>query len=115
MTMRISLAPLRCALAMLACAGAFSANAALFEDDEARKAILDLRQRVESNRQAAEAADAGLLKQVEDVKRIGEENNALLRRSLLDLSNQIEALRAEIARLRGQDEQLVRDISELQS
>ena len=32
------------------------ASAALFEDDEARKAILELRQRVDANRQASEAA-----------------------------------------------------------
>jgi cell division protein FtsB len=30
------------------------------------------------------------------------------------MQNQIEALRAELARLRGQNEQLMRDVSELQ-
>src|SRR5690606_11361558 len=37
-----------------------------------------------------------------------------LRGSLLELNSQLEALRAENARLRGQDEQMLRDISELQ-
>ncbi|MGZ7278120.1 YbgF trimerization domain-containing protein, partial [Streptococcus pyogenes] len=37
-----------------------------------------------------------------------------LRRSLLDLNGQIETLRAEIARLRGTNEQLARDLSDTQ-
>jgi tol-pal system protein YbgF len=76
------------------------ARAALFEDDEARKAILDLRQRVDQN---SEQLKARLAEQVEQ-----------LRRSLLDLSNQVEALRTETAKLRGQNEQLARDVAELQ-
>jgi tol-pal system protein YbgF len=79
------------------------AQAALFEDDEARRAILELRQRVEQQRQ-------GL---AEDLRRATEEN-ATLRRSLLDLQSQIEQLRAEVARLRGSDEQLARDLAEVQ-
>jgi tol-pal system protein YbgF len=86
------------------------ARAALFEDDEARRAILDLRGRVEQQRLAA---DAALQRQADELRRASEENN-LLRRSLLDLQNQIEALRGDIARLRGQDEQLAREISEVQ-
>ncbi|MCY7317138.1 MAG: tol-pal system protein YbgF [Ramlibacter sp.] len=86
------------------------AQAALFEDDEARRAILDLRGRVEQQRQAA---DASIQRQADELRRAGEENG-LLRRSLLDLQNQIESLRAEIARMRGQNEQLSRDISEVQ-
>lgn len=80
-----------------------TAHAALFEDDEARRAILDLRQRTEQQRQVLS----------DDLKRATEDNEAL-RRSLLDLQAQIEALRAEVARLRGQDETLARDLSELQ-
>jgi tol-pal system protein YbgF len=61
-----------------------SANAALFEDDEARRAILDLRQRVE--------------RQGEEIQNF--------QRGLLEQQNQFEALRAEIARLRGEKEEL---------
>ena len=82
---------------------AVSANAALFDDDEARKAILDLRQKV----------DAQQLRNVEEIKKANEDN-AQLRRSILELSNQIEVLRADIARLRGQDEQMTREVAELQ-
>jgi tol-pal system protein YbgF len=88
----------------------FSSQAGLFDDEEARKAILDLRQKVETNRQAFDAANQ---RQADDAK-AQTEANATLRRSVLDLQNQIEALRAEIAKMRGQDEQLARDVAEVQ-
>jgi tol-pal system protein YbgF len=75
------------------------AQAGLFEDDEARKAILDLRQRVEQSN----AVIKGLS---------GE--NAQLRRSLLDLSGQIENLKTEISQGRGAHERLAKDLSEVQ-
>src|ERR1035437_6054398 len=85
-----------------ACLGLAAAgvNAGLFDDEEARKAILDLRQRVDVVRQEAEQ---GLSRTSED--------NASLRRSLLDLQNQIETLRSEVAKLRGLNEQLLRDVA----
>ena len=83
--------------------GAASAHAALFEDEEARRAILDLRQRVESSRVASEQATT---KTNEDI--------LVVRRSLLDFQNQIELLRADLAKLRGQNEQLVRELSNTQ-
>lgn len=86
------------------------ARAALFDDDEARRAILDLRSRVEQQRLASESA---LMRQGDELRKANEDN-ALMRRSLLDLQNQIESLRGEIARLRGQDEQLARELSEVQ-
>ncbi|MFN7122924.1 MAG: tol-pal system protein YbgF [Hydrogenophaga sp.] len=76
---------------------------ALFGDDEARKAIIELRQKVDANKQATDAAAAE-----------AREGDASTRRSLLELSNQIEQLRAELARLRGQNEQLAREVSDLQ-
>ena len=76
-------------------------QAALFEDDEARRAILDLRQRVEAMRQQTD-------------QRLTDENGQL-RRSLLDLQNQIEQMRGALARMTGQTEQLTRTVSEMQS
>ena len=83
--------------------GAASVSAGLFDDEEARKAILDLRQRIEAVR-------------VESAQSVGRvnEDTASFRRSLLELQNQIETLRAEMATLRGSNEQLVRDVAELQ-
>jgi tol-pal system protein YbgF len=80
---------------------------ALFGDDEARRAIIELRQKVDASQQAADAA----LKALEAKNA---ESDAATRRSMLDLSNQIEQLRGEMARLRGLNEQLARDVSELQ-
>lgn len=101
-----SLLPLTGALALL---WPMQAQA-LFGDDEARKAIIELRQRVEINRQAAEAANAATTRTAEEAR----DGQVTTRRSLLDLANQIEQLRAEVARLRGQNEQLAREVSELQ-
>lgn len=86
---------------------ALPVQAGLLEDDEARKAILELRQRVESLRVASEG-------QTGEVQRKAAEEAAALRRSLVDLQNQIESLRAETASLRGQVEQQQRDIRDLQ-
>lgn len=83
---------------------------ALFDDDEARKAIIELRQRVEINRQSAETANAAAARSAEEALQ-GQGN---IRRSLLDLANQIEQLRAETAKLRGQNEQLLRDLADVQ-
>ncbi|MDM0072087.1 tol-pal system protein YbgF [Variovorax sp. J31P207] len=85
--------------AALLCAS-LGAQAALFEDDEARRAILDLRQRVETMRQQAEQRQS--------------EESAQLRRSLLDLQNQIEQMRGDMARLTGQNEQLTKTVTDLQ-
>ena len=83
------------------------ARAGLFDDDEARKAILDLRNRIAQS----EEQQRGQLNDA--VKRLNEQIQQL-QRSLLDLNNQNEQLRAELARLRGQDEQQQRDLAELQ-
>lgn len=86
--------------AVILCASA-GAQAALFEDDEARRAILDLRQRVEAMR-------------VQSEQRLSDENGQM-RRSLLELQTQIEQVRSELARMTGQNEQLTRTLSDLQS
>ena len=94
---------MRAAFALVVLAAALAppaACAALFEDDEARKAILDLRQRVDQNNAQLTS------RQNEQVEQ--------MRRSMLDLSNQIEALRGEIAKLRGSNEQLARDLADVQ-
>ena len=88
------------ALAVALLCSSLGAQAALFEDDEARRAILDLRQRVEAMRLQSEQRQ--------------NDENAQLRRSLLDLQNQIEQMRGELARMTGQNEQLTRTVTEMQ-
>ena len=94
------------AMAAMLAASLSSAHAAIFEDGEARRAILEMRQRVDGLQLSQQRS-------AEEVRKLGEEN-AQLRRSLLDLQTQIETLRAEQAKLNGQDEQLLRDVGELQ-
>lgn len=73
---------------------------ALFEDDEARRAILELRKEIR-DRDDQRNRDAG--QKIETVSR-----------AQMDVSSQIESLRQEVARLRGQIEVLTRDVSEMQ-
>jgi len=77
------------------------AQAALFSDDEARKAILDLRGRVQVMEQETGQRLDALAQQVSElgarVERI--DHTA---RGQLELQSQLESLRQEVARLRGQ-------------
>src|SRR4051794_22909318 len=66
----------------------------LFDDNEARRRIDVLRQELEANQRAADERMAKL------------ESAAADRAGILELSNQINALRDEIARMRGQMELL---------
>jgi len=88
-----------------------AARAGLFDDEEARKAILDLRARIQTSDDAQRARSEQLAKQLTDLQ--GDQVGGL-RRSLLELNAQIEELRTEVAKLRGQNEQLARDVAELQ-
>lgn len=91
---------LRTLLASSLLAGyAISSHAALFGDDEARRAIIDMRQRVDNLQQSQQRMS---------------EDNSQMRRSLLELQSQIEVLKSDQAKLRGQNEQLIRDSAELQ-
>ena len=103
-----------------------TAQAALFEDEEARRAILDLRQRLENQRQTQlQSAEQTLQKsldqsqkqfeilrkQVEvDINQSKQDN----RQAVLQLQAQIETLKQDIASLRGEREQLLREITLLQ-
>ena len=99
--------PLKGLAAIALCAALLpSGHAALFEDGEARRAILEMRQRVDG-------LQASQQRTGEEVRKLGEENSQL-RRSLLDLQTQIETLRVEQSKLRGQNEQLLRDAADLQ-
>jgi tol-pal system protein YbgF len=85
------------------CVCATTAGAGLFDDEEARKAILDLRQRV----------DAVRLESEQGISRL-RDDGATSRRSFLELQNQIEILHSELAKLRGVNEQLTRDVADMQ-
>ncbi|MGE3603484.1 MAG: tol-pal system protein YbgF [Lautropia sp.] len=92
------------AVAVVAAAATSPASAALFGDDEARKAIIDLRARVDAMQQ-------DLVRRLEQVsQRQGDLEARIARleqgqRVNLEQQNQIELLRQEVARLRGQVEE----------
>jgi tol-pal system protein YbgF len=82
---------------------------ALFGDDEARKAILDLRKQVqdlEKRLQDLQGKDAdlgGRLDRLEGAQR-----------AQLEIANQLDALRQDIAKLRGQVDQVANELSNAQ-
>lgn len=109
--------PVRAAAAvaavLLALLAPAQAQAQLFPDNEARRAIVELRNQVSTDNERLRAqlaeltrANAALAEQLQQ--------QLQLRRSLIDLGAEIEQLRAELARLRGGDEQLARNLAELQ-
>ena len=85
------------AFVLLAALGAARPAYALFEDDEARKRVDRLRSEVAENQRKVEEH----LKQLDAAM-----SNASDRSVLIDMSSQLEALRNEMARMRGQLEVL---------
>ena len=100
--------------ALVATLASPAAHAGLFDDEEARRAIQDLRRAIDQNQADTQRQLAS--RQAEYTEQLN-----VLKRSLLDLNNQIEVLRSEVAKLRGQDEQvaqssrdIAKDLAELQ-
>jgi len=91
-----------CAVAALLACGT-SAHAGLFDDDEARRAIIDLRTRITQLEDGSKAQTTQTAQQLQQ-----------LQNALLDLTNQNEQLRQQIAQLRGTNEQLAKDLSDVQ-
>jgi tol-pal system protein YbgF len=83
---------------------------AFLDDKEARRAIVELRERFT----AGEAQVQGQFTQVVQANAALVEQLTALRRSLLELNNLIENLRGDAARLRGDNETLTRQLAELQ-
>src|SRR5215470_300545 len=96
------------ALLVLAALAAQPAHA-LFGDDEARKAILDLRKQVqdlEKRLQDLQGKDADLSGRMERLEGA--------QRAQLEIANQLDALRQDIARLRGQVDQVANELATAQ-
>ena len=82
-------------VAVLLCAAGPVAHAALFDDEEARARIEVLRKQAAATQQAVDERLAKIEAEVRD------------RRALVDLAGQIDALKADLARMRGQIEVLL--------
>lgn len=88
-----------------------TSHAALFGDDEARRAILDLRQRLEQSQNATRT----LIEQYNQSQTQAQNQaTAQLRSALLDLQGQIDRLKSELSQSLGAQERLARDLTELQ-
>lgn len=85
-------------LLLLSLLAATPAQAGLFSDDEARKQIQQLEDRV--------------LKLEQKIEEKIEENNKQQTRSILDLQGQIDALNTELRKLRGLNEELSRGLQD---
>lgn len=96
------------------CVGLGSGAAhAFLNDEEARKAIVELRARIATVEDQSKGRATELAAATAQNAQLTEQL-AALRRSLLDLNNQLEAMRGEIAKLRGNDEQALREIADVQ-
>jgi len=88
-------------VAALALTLAASAQAGLFDDEEARKQILQLRNQIAETQRTLD-------------QRVAELEAQARNRSIIDLFNQVETLKAEFARLRGQIELLQNEMENTQ-
>jgi tol-pal system protein YbgF len=99
-----------------------SVQAAVFEDDEARRAILDLRQRVENLRQAQQSSDASLQRSIDAVVKSQQSlreqavrdmqvEASRLQQGMLQLQAQLDGLKQSLSELRGEKDQLQREIT----
>jgi tol-pal system protein YbgF len=83
-----------------------TAQAGLFDDDEARKAILDLRGKFEAQTKDLQAKDAELSNRTDQLEQTI--------KGILQLQNQLQLLRDDIAKLRGQVEVQNNEIAKFQ-
>ena len=86
---------------LLAMAGSSAAHAGLFDDEEARKQIVQLRSQMAETQRTLD-------------QRIAELEAQARNRSIIDLFNQVETLKTEFARLRGQIELLQNEMENTQ-
>lgn len=107
MPIRLSMKALVLSVGLACTLMSLPARAGLFDDDEARKAILDLRTKQSQSEEQLRSELAAAVRTLSD-------QIQQMQRNQLDQSNQMEQLRAELARLRGLNEQLARDLSDLQ-
>jgi len=88
-------------MALVLALAAHGAHAGLFDDEEARKRITQTNERLEALQRDL---DARLLALDQQIKGLG----------LVELFNQVEAIKADIARIRGQIEVLTHELTESQ-
>jgi len=96
----------RLGAALIVCGALIAPAHALFGDDEARKAILELRAKVAEMENRLREKDAELATRIERLEAAN--------RAQLEFANTVDAQRKEIATLRGQVETLTNEVATLQ-
>ena len=80
-----------------------NSHAALFDDKEARKKILEVEATMNSQNQATQSEISGLKKNQQTIEQRLVDIEAITKgQGLLDMQNQFEALKQEVARLKGE-------------
>lgn len=94
---------------------ATTGHAALFDDKEARKKILEVEATMQSQNQASQAALADLKKNQQAIEQRVLAIEAIVKgQGLVDMQNQIENLKQEVARLKGELEVATHNIDATQ-
>ena len=105
------LKPIRQLVVASALLMSLAAHAGLFDDDEARKAILELRQQIT---QLNTSLNATMNANFSTLQQKTTDEIAQLRKSLFEFQNQIDRQKAEMAQMRGDNELLARTVAETQ-
>lgn len=79
----------------------YSSHAALFDDTEARKKILELEKIMQSQNQATQSALAELKKDQHALEQRLTALESIAKNGLVDMQSQVESLKQEISRLKG--------------
>lgn len=77
-------------------------HAALFDDTEARKKILELEKNMQSQNQSTQASLAELKKHQQDLEQRLGSLETIAKNGLVDMQTQVESLKQEVSRLRGE-------------
>ena len=105
------LKPIRQLVVASALLMSLAAHAGLFDDDEARKAILELRQQIT---QLNTSLNATMNANFSTLQQKTTDEIAQLRKSLFEFQNQIDRQKAEMAQMRGDNELLARTVADTQ-
>lgn len=79
-----------------------TSHAALFDDTEARKKILELEKTMQSQNQATQASLAELKKNQQALEQRLTSLEAIAKTGLVDVQTQVESLKQEVSRLKGE-------------
>jgi peptidoglycan hydrolase CwlO-like protein len=79
----------------------YSSHAALFDDTEARKKILELEKTMQSQNQATQATLTELKKNQQGLEQRLTALESIAKNGLVDMQSQVEALKQENSRLKG--------------